>query len=83
MYRGVNDALVARIVVDVDCDAAEGGDFGSEFVEAGVVLSRSRVSECTCGVEGVMGRKEERRGGDCEGKGCKIERTVRVRKTGT
>jgi hypothetical protein len=31
--------LVARAVVDVDCDAAEGGDFGGEFVEAGVVLS--------------------------------------------
>jgi hypothetical protein len=39
MYRRINNALVARIVVDVDCDAAEGRDFGGEFVEAGVVLS--------------------------------------------
>ena len=31
--------LVSRIVVDVDGDAAEGGDFGGEFGEAGVVLS--------------------------------------------
>lgn len=38
-YAVINDVLVARIVVDVDCDAAEGGDFGGEFGEAGVVLS--------------------------------------------
>lgn len=31
--------LVSCIVVDVDGDAAEGGDFGGEFGEAGVVLS--------------------------------------------
>lgn len=31
--------LVARIVVDVDGDAAQGGDFGAEGGEGGVVLS--------------------------------------------
>jgi len=38
-YAIIDDALVASIVVDVYCDAAEGGDFGGEFGEAGVVLS--------------------------------------------
>ena len=31
--------LIACAVVDVYCYAAQGGDFGCEFVEAGVVLS--------------------------------------------
>ena len=31
--------MVPSVVVDVDCDAAEGGDLGGEFIEAGVVLS--------------------------------------------
>ena len=31
--------LVAGVVVDVYGDAAEGGDFGGELVEAGIVLS--------------------------------------------
>jgi hypothetical protein len=31
--------VVAGVVVDVDGDAAEGGDFAGELVEAGVVLS--------------------------------------------
>ena len=30
-YAVVDDALVPRVVVDVDCDAAEGGYFGGEF----------------------------------------------------
>ncbi len=38
-YTAVQDILVPRIIVDVDCDAAQGGDFGGEFIEAGVVLS--------------------------------------------
>jgi len=38
-YIRVDDFCVARIVVDVDCYAAEGGDFGGEVVEAGVVLA--------------------------------------------
>lgn len=38
VYAVINDFLVARIVVDVDGDAAEGGDLGGELVEAGVVL---------------------------------------------
>lgn len=37
---GVDDAVVARIVVDVDGDAAQRGDFVGELIEAGVVLSR-------------------------------------------
>ena len=35
----VDDVLVARIVVDVDGDAAQGGDFGGEGGEGVVVLS--------------------------------------------
>lgn len=38
-YAVVDYMLVSSVVVDVDCDAAEGGDFGGEFGEAGVVLS--------------------------------------------
>ena len=37
-YAVVDDILVAGVVVDVYGDAAEGGDFGGELVEAGVVL---------------------------------------------
>jgi hypothetical protein len=43
-YSRVDDVLVAGIVVDVDCDAAEGRDFGGELVEAGVILSGGNVS---------------------------------------
>lgn len=39
-YAAVKDILVAGVIVDVDCDAAEGGDLGGEFIEAGVVLPR-------------------------------------------
>ena len=43
--RGVLDeCVVARIVVDVDGDAAEGRDLGRELVEARVVLSSGRRS---------------------------------------
>lgn len=38
-YAVVDDVLVSSVVVDVDGDAAKGGDFGGEFGEAGVVLS--------------------------------------------
>ena len=38
-YAIVDHMLVSSVVVDVDCDAAEGGNFGGEFGEAGVVLS--------------------------------------------
>ena len=41
-YAVVDDMLVAGIVVDVYCDAAEGGDFGGELIEAGIVLSNVR-----------------------------------------
>lgn len=41
-YAVIDDMLVAGVVVDVYCDAAEGGDFGGELVEAGVVLSGLR-----------------------------------------
>lgn len=43
-YSRINNMLVSCAVVDVDCDAAQGGDFGCEFVEAGVVLSFCIVS---------------------------------------
>ena len=39
-YAAIEDILVAGVIVDVDCDAAEGGDLGGEFIEAGVVLPR-------------------------------------------
>lgn len=35
----VDDMLVARVVVDVYCDAAKSGYFGGELGEAGIVLS--------------------------------------------
>lgn len=38
-YAIINDMLVAGIIIYVYCDAAEGGDFGGELIEAGVVLS--------------------------------------------
>lgn len=38
-YAVVYYMLVSSVVIDVDCHAAEGGDFGGEFGEAGVVLS--------------------------------------------
>lgn len=38
-YAGVDELMVAGVVIDVDCYAAEGGDFGGELVEAGVVLA--------------------------------------------
>lgn len=38
-YAVVNDILAARVIINVDRDAAEGGDLGRKFVEAGVVLS--------------------------------------------
>jgi hypothetical protein len=36
--------LVARAIVDIDCDAAQGRDFGGEFVEPRIVLSSPHVS---------------------------------------
>lgn len=38
-YRGVDDMLVARIVVDVDGHAAQGRHLAGELVEPRVVLS--------------------------------------------
>ena len=38
-YTTINNALIPRIIVDVDGDAAEGGYFRGELGEAGVVLS--------------------------------------------
>jgi len=38
-YAVLDDILAARVVVDVDGDAAQGGDFGGELGEAGLVLS--------------------------------------------
>lgn len=55
-YAVVDDMLVPCIVVDVDCDTAEGGDFGGELGEAGVVLSVGQVG-------GVSGCEEGREDG--------------------
>ena len=41
-YAVINDMLVAGIIIDVYCDAAESGDFGGQLVEAGIVLSGFR-----------------------------------------
>ena len=38
-YAVFNHMLVSSVVVDIDSDAAEGGNFGGEFGEAGVILS--------------------------------------------
>ena len=56
----VEDALVARIVVDVDGDAAQGGDLGGELVEARVVLP---VREGA--VSAIDARKEKVLGDGC------------------
>ena len=37
-YGAIDHMLVPRLVVDIYCDAAQGGDFVRELVEAGVVL---------------------------------------------
>ena len=41
-YAVVNDILAAGVVVDIDCHATEGRDFGGEFGEARVVLPERR-----------------------------------------
>lgn len=38
MYVGVDEFMVVGVVIDVDCYVVEGGDFGGEFVEVGIVL---------------------------------------------
>lgn len=38
-YRAIDDFLIPRIVVDVDRDSAQGGDFAGELVELSVVLA--------------------------------------------
>jgi len=38
-YRAIDDFLIPRIVVDVDCDSAQGGDFSGELVELSIVLT--------------------------------------------
>ena len=49
--------MIASIIVDVYCDAAEGGDFGGEFGEAGVVLSGwGLLAGVLAGWSGTMGR---------------------------
>ena len=42
-YAIIYDFLAPRIVVDVDCHAAQGRDFGGEFIEAGVVLAKENI----------------------------------------
>ena len=43
MYRAINNALLARIVVDVHRHAAERRDFGGQLVQARVVLALALV----------------------------------------
>jgi hypothetical protein len=76
VYRRVDNALVARIVVNVDCDAAQGRDFGGEFVETGVVLSACELA-VACYIVGY------RLGAAWGCSRCGNRRTVRVRRTGT
>lgn len=59
--------LVAGIVVDVDRDAAEGGDFGGELGEAVVVLSGFGEPRVFRMLEWV------RREGDCWGVGRVVD----------
>ena len=42
-YAVVYNILAPGVVIDVNCDTTQSGDFGGELVEAGVVLP---VSEC-------------------------------------
>lgn len=60
MYAVVDHMLVSSVVVDVDCDAAEGGDFGGELGEAGVVLSSVLGLGCVrrWGENGEMAERE-------------------------
>lgn len=60
-YAVIDDVLAPGIVVDVDCDSAEGGDFGGEFGEAGVVLLFAfvGVGHCVWGVYGRVGEVVE------------------------
>lgn len=46
MYGIVDDILGVGIIVDVDCDVMESGDFGRQFVEMGVVLMFVFVGFC-------------------------------------
>lgn len=42
MYAVIDDILAPCIVVDIDCYAAQGGDFGGKLFESGVVLPGER-----------------------------------------
>ena len=42
-YRAIDDFLIPRIVVDVDCDSTQGSDFTGELVELSVVLAFALV----------------------------------------
>ena len=58
-YAAIDDILTSCIVVDVDCDAAEGGDFGGELLEAGVVLPNApSVNSLLVDMKKVSRRKE-------------------------
>lgn len=54
-YGGVDDGLVAGIVVDVDGDAAQGRHLSSEVVESRVVLAFGPVSGCVATAAGDKG----------------------------
>ena len=55
-YSTVNDFLTAGIIVNVDCDASQGGDFGGKLIQAGVVLP----SNINTGTRLVPGRRLRR-----------------------
>jgi hypothetical protein len=38
MYRVIDEIMISGIVVDVDCDAAQGRDLAGKFIKPGVVL---------------------------------------------
>jgi len=85
----VNDLLVARVVVDVDGDAAERRHLGREVVQARVVLSvcrevrgRQRVSLC-CGRSGARGgvARLMRPGGAVRGRTGRLASHARMRLT--
>jgi len=54
-YGGVDDSLVAGVVVDVDGDATQGRHLSGEVVEARVVLALRLVSGCVVAAAGEEG----------------------------
>lgn len=59
-YSRINNMLIPRTVVDVDCDAPERRDFGGEFVEAGVVLPMDALASTHCPIHPICGEGSRR-----------------------